>query len=121
MAYIEVIPKTSAAEQRLVADGAELTNHIAQVAKAILDVPDHDIIVEMRRCTTIAFNELAMEAGSIPDAVVKVATSDLHLKPRFEALAAQMVDVWNTRVGTDLQLEVWVNLIDAWSCNMAPG
>lgn len=119
MAYIEIIPKTSVAEARLADDGMELPNLLAQATKAVLDVPDHDIIVEIRCCTTIAFNALAVAAGSNPDAVIKVATSDLHLKPRFETLAAAIVEVWNVHLGVDLRLEVWISAIDAWNSNMA--
>lgn len=119
MAYIELIPKTYPAEQQLTQHGAELADLLAQAAKAVLEVPDHDIIVELRRCTTLAFNALAVEAGSTPDVIVKIATSDLHLKPRFPALASRMVDAWNIRFGKSFQVEVWVNLIDAWNCNIA--
>lgn len=119
MAYVEIIPKTSASEQRLITNGVELADHIAQVIKTVLEVPDHDIIVELRRCTTITFNALAVDSGSAPDAIVKIATSDLHLQPRFEGLTARIVDLWDARFGPDFRVEVWASPIAAWNCNLA--
>ncbi|MET3615779.1 hypothetical protein ABID16_004126 [Rhizobium aquaticum] len=93
-------------------------NLLHQATKDVLEVPDHDIIVELNRCTTIAFNQSAMNAGAVPDAVIQIATSDHELQPRFQTLCDQIVSRWDAQFGKTLKMELWVNLIDTWACNM---
>lgn len=118
MAYIEIFPKSAEAQERLTAHCDAAMNLVAQTIKEVLDVPDHDIIVELNQCTTIRFNASAVDAAAVPDVVMKIATSDHHLQSKFEALGDQMVNSWNVLFGSEFKLEIWMNLIVAWRCNI---
>jgi hypothetical protein len=118
VAYIEIFPKSIAAQQRLTDSCAAVMALLFQSAKDVLNVPDHDIIIELNQSTAIAFNAEAMKAASVPDVVIKISTSDHELQPRFPALCDEVVKNWDALFGTTLKSEVWVNLIETWGCNM---
>jgi hypothetical protein len=118
MAYIEIHPKSANAHQRLADKGERIMELLQAAAKEVLGVPDHDIIVELKQCTTISFNALALSSNAVPDVVVKIATSDSDLQPHFEALCAEIVSRWNALFDAPLKLEIWVSIIDAWGCNI---
>ena len=118
MAYIEIFPKSAEAQRRLTDDINPVMDILSQATKQILKVPDHDIIVELNQCTTLAFNPLAVENGAIPDVVIKISTSDHDLQPDFEALSEQIINRWSTHFGSSLKTELWISLIETWRCNM---
>lgn len=118
MAYVRLFPKSAQAERQLADDATSVMNLLQQATRDVLEVPDHDIIVELNRCTAIAFNQSALNAGAIPDVVIQIATSDHQLKPRFQALCDQIVSRWDAQPGQTLKIELWVNLIDTWGCNI---
>lgn len=118
MAYIEVFPKSVDAESRIKNDSDALMGFLFETTKNILQVPDHDIIVELNRCTTIGFNEMAVRTGSTPDVVVKISTSDTELQTRFQDLTKRIVEAWNSHFGEALKLELWIGLIHTWGCNV---
>lgn len=97
-------------------NGDALMDLLFSAAKDVLQIHESDIIVELNRCTTISFNSAAVHAGAAPDVVLKFATSDHYLQPRFQTLCDRVVDGWNRQFG-DLKLEVWVSLIDTWGTN----
>ena len=111
--YISVLPKTEDVQSRLTENGDAVMDLLFSAAKEVLQIPDNDIIVELNRCTTIAFNRSAMEAAVAPEVVLTFVTSDHHLQPRFQALCDRVVSDWNDRFG-DIRIEVWVSLIDTW-------
>lgn len=118
MAYIEIFPKSAAAQRHLTDNINPVMDMLFRATKEILNVPDHDIIVELNQCTALAFNALAVENGAIPDVVIKISTSDHHLQPEFEALSEQIVSRWSSDLGMSLKMELWISLIDSWRCNM---
>ncbi len=118
MAYIAMFPKSAEAERRLAHDSTLVMALLYQATKDIFNVPDHDIIVELNRCTTIAFNATAVENAAVPDVVIKIATSDPELQPQFQALCDEIVSRWDAQFEKTFKIELWANLIDAWSCNM---
>lgn len=118
MAYIEILPKSSEAQARLEDSCASVMDLLYHAAKDVLKVPDHDIIIELSQCTTIAFNSLAVKASSVPDVVVKIATSDEHLQPKFQALCEQIISSWDAHFSHSLKIELWINLIDTWGSNV---
>ncbi|PYB72384.1 hypothetical protein [Rhizobium wuzhouense] len=118
MAYIEILPKSSEAQQTLFDDSHSALNLLFEAVKETLEVPDHDIIVELNQCTVLAFNATAVKAGSAPDVVIKIATSDHDLQPRFQTLSDQIVAGWNAHFGSALKMELWIGLIDTWGCNI---
>lgn len=118
MAYIEIFPKSVQAQERLTADCETVMSLVSQTVKDILDVPDHDIIVELNQCTSIRFNALAVNNAAVPDVVMKIATSDHHLKTKFDALGDRLVMSWNAHFGSGFKVEIWMNLIESWRCNI---
>lgn len=118
MAYVRLFPKSAEAEHRLVDDATSVMKLLYQATKDVFNVPDHDILVELNRCTTIAFNATAVENGAVPDVVIKVATSDRELQPEFQSLCDQIVRRWDAQYGKTFKIEIWVNLIDTWGCNI---
>jgi hypothetical protein len=118
MAYIEIYPKSSEAQQKLAGDCDPVMHFLCEAAKDVLGVPDHDIIIELNQCTAMRFNALAVSANAVPDVVIKISTSDKDLQPRFQALCDQIVTSWNAHFGNSFKLELWVNLIDTWGCNI---
>lgn len=118
MAYIAIFPKSAEAQQRLTDNRVSVMNILNQVTKEVLEVPDHDIIIELNQCTAVAFNSLAVRRGAVPDVVIKIATSDHDLQPLFQTLCDQIVSRWNAQFVNTLKLELWINLIDTWGCNM---
>lgn len=118
MAYIAIFPKSAEAQQRLTDNSASVMTILSQVTKEVLDVPDHDIIVELNDCTAMAFNPLAVCRGAVPDVIIKIATSDRDLQPLFQSLCNEIISRWNAQFADTLKLELWINLIDTWGCNM---
>lgn len=118
MAYIEIYPKFPEAQQRLTGECVAMMELLHAATKDVLGVPDHDIIIELNQCTAASFNSLAVSLNAVPDVVIKIATSDKELQPRFQALCDQIVGGWNAQFGSSLKLELWVNLIDTWGCNI---
>lgn len=118
MAYIEIFPKSTEAQQQLTDDCASVMDILYQTTKDVLHVPEHDIIIELNHSTTIAFNITAVHAQAVPDVVIKISTSDHDLQSRFQTLCDQVVANWNARFGTALKLELWINTIHTWGCNM---
>jgi hypothetical protein len=116
MAYIAIFPKSAEAQQRLADHNASVMNILSQATKDVLNVPDHDIIVEMNQCTAMAFNPLAVSRGAVPDVVIKIATSDRDLQPRFQTLCDEIVSRWDMHIGNGFKLELWINAIDTWGC-----
>ncbi|WP_156424597.1 hypothetical protein [Arthrobacter sp. EpRS71] len=116
MTYISILPKNENAQSRMTDNRDEVMDLLFAAAKDILQIPDTDIIVELNRCTTVSFNRAAVHAGAAPDVVLKFATSDQYLQPRFQTLCDRVVDGWNSQFG-DIKLEVWVSLIDTWGTN----
>lgn len=119
MAYIEIYPKSAAAQQKLTDNSAALMDLLQHAAKSALNVPVHDIIIELNSCTAIAFNASAMREGAVPDVVVKISTSDLQLQPQFQTLCDQVVSGWDAQFSNMLKVEVWVSPINSWGCNMS--
>ena len=118
MAYIEVFPKSMNAEQRLKSDSDAMMGVFYNAAKDVLQVPEHDIIVEFNRCTTLGFNPMAVQTNSVPDVVVKISTSDSELQTKFPDLSARIVEAWDTQFGGSLKIELWLGLIHTWGCNI---
>lgn len=118
MTYIAIFPKSAEAEQRLARDPATVMKLLFQTAKDVFNIPDHDIIVELNRCTAIAFNGAAVDNGAVPDVVIQIATSDRELQPQFQVLCDQIVSMWDAQFGKTFKVELWVNLIDTWGCNI---
>ena len=118
MAYIAVFPKSIKVQQNLTEDFTAMMNILHKTTKDVLNVPDYDIIVELNACSAIAFNPLAVQANSVPDVVIKIATSDLDLQSEFQTLCERIVDTWDIHFEKTLKLELWVNTISAWGCNM---
>ncbi|MFM2278041.1 MAG: hypothetical protein RLZZ444_272 [Pseudomonadota bacterium] len=118
MAYIEIHPKFPEAQQRLTSDCVALMSFLQAATKEVLGVPDHDIIIELNQCTALIFNSLAVSSDAVPDVVIKIATSDKELQPRFAALSDEVVAKWNAQFGSSFKLELWINLIDTWGCNI---
>ena len=118
MAYIEIFPKSIEAQQRLTDHSALVMDILYQATKKVLHVPDHDIIVELNQCTAIAFNSLAVQASAVPDVVIKISTSDHDLQPKFQSLCDLIVSNWSAQFGSTLKLEIWINLINTWGCNI---
>ena len=118
MAYIAIFPKSTEAQQRLTDSFASVANILCQATKDVLNVPDHDIIVELNQCTVIAFNAAAVQVAAAPDVVVKIATSDHDLQPRFQILCDQVVRSWDAQFENTLKLELWIDTIDTWGCNI---
>lgn len=118
MAYIEIHPKSPEAQQRLTDECASVMDLLHLATKSVLNVPDHDIIIELNQCTAIAFNPVAMQAAAVPDVVVKISTSDHDLRPDFQNLCDQVVSSWDAQFGNKLKLELWISSIDAWGSNM---
>jgi len=118
MAYIEIYPKFPGAQQRLMDECVAMMELLQAATKDVLDVPDHDIIIELNQCTALRFNSLAVSSNAVPDVVIKIATSDKELQPRFQALCDQIVGKWKKQFGNSFKLELWVNLIDSWGCNI---
>ena len=118
MAYIEIFPKSTETQQRLADHSAPMMDILYQATKRILNVPDHDIIIELSHCTAIAFNSLAVQASAVPDVVIKISTSDHDLQPKFQSLCDLIVSNWGAQFGSTLKLEIWINLINTWGCNI---
>ena len=118
MAYIEIHPKSTAAQRRLNDDCQSMMGFLQRAAKEVLGIPDHDIIIELNQCTVLAFNALAVRVDAAPDVVIKIATSDHDLEPRFQKLGDQVIASWNAHFGPSVKLELWINLIDSWGCNI---
>ncbi|MDG4897666.1 hypothetical protein P9272_29425 [Mesorhizobium sp. WSM4976] len=118
MAYIEIFPKSIDSQKKLSDRRASVMDILYAATKEILNVPDHDIIVELNQCTAIAFNSLAVQASAVPDVVIKISTSDHDFQPKFQSLCDHIVGNWNEQFGNTLKLEIWVNVISAWGCNI---
>ena len=118
MAYIRLFPKSAQAEQRLADDATSVMNLLYQATKDVFNVPDHDIIVELNRCTALAFNATAVSNAAVPDVVIQIATSDRELQPQFQALCDEIVSKWDAQFRKTFKIELWVNLIDTWGCNI---
>lgn len=118
MAYIEIFPKSAEAQQQLTDKSDSVMKLLHHATKSVLNVPDHDIIIELNQCTAIAFNASAVQAAAVPDVVVKISTSDHDLRSDFQNLCDQVVINWDALFGDTLKMEVWVSSIDAWGCNM---
>ena len=118
MAYIEIFPKSPEAQERVWGERDALMPIIQKVTKDILCVPDHDIIIELNQCTVIAFNPSAKIAGAVADVIIKISTSDHYLQPKFQILCDQIVSSWDAHFGKTLKMELWINLIDSWGCNI---
>ena len=112
-----MLPKSEDVQSRLTESGDAVMDLLFMAAKDVLQIPDNDIIVELNRCTTIAFNRSAVTAAGAPDVVLTFVTSDRDLEPRFQALCDRVVSDWNDRFG-DIRIEVWVSLIDTWGTNI---
>jgi len=118
MAYIEIFPKSSESQRILTKDCDAVMSIIHHATKDIINVPDHDIIVELNHCTAMGFNALAVRTKAVPDVVIKISTSDHDLQPKFETLCARIVADWDAHFEIKLKMEIWINLIDTWSCNI---
>ncbi|AZO45269.1 hypothetical protein LB559_06540 [Mesorhizobium sp. BR1-1-3] len=118
MAYIEIFPKSTETQQRLADHSAPMMDILYQATKRILNVPDHDIIIELNQCTAIEFNSLAVQSSAVPDVVIKISTSDHDLQQKFQSLCDLIVRKWSAQFGNTLKLEIWINLIDTWGCNI---
>ena len=118
MAYIEIFPKSPEAQQQLTDHSASVMDLLYRVTKSVLNVPDHDIIIELNQCTAVAFNASAVQAAAVPDVVIKISTSDHDLRPSFQNLCDQVVSNWDAQFGNTLKIELWMSSIDAWGCNM---
>ncbi|MBC2775292.1 hypothetical protein H6M51_20735 [Rhizobium sp. AQ_MP] len=118
MAYIEVFPKSVDAESRIKNDSDALMGFLFEITRNVFQVPDHDIIVELNRCTTLGFNKMAVRTGSVPDVVIKISTSDTDLQTRFQDLTIRIVEAWNSHFGDALKMELWIGLIHTWGCNI---
>lgn len=118
MAYITILPKSVEVQQRLTHDCVAVMNILHQAVKTVFNVSDNDIIVELNQCVTIAFNPSAIEALAVPDVVIKIATSDHEFRPEFQTLCDHVLDSWNATFEDPLKLEVWVDVIDTWGCNI---
>ncbi|TIU68359.1 MAG: hypothetical protein E5V66_00860 [Mesorhizobium sp.] len=118
MAYIEIFPKSAESQGILTGDCDVVMSVIHQATKDVLNIPDHDIIVELNHCTAIGFNALAVHTKAVPDVVIKISTSDHDLQPKFETLCARIVAKWDAHFEIKLKLEIWINLIDTWGCNI---
>jgi len=115
--YISVLPKSEDVQSRLTENGDAVMDLLFMAAKEVLQIPDNDIIVELHRCTTIAFNRSAVAAAAAPDVVLTFVTSDHDLQPRFQTLCDRVVSGWNERFG-DIRIEVSVSLLNAWGTNI---
>lgn len=113
MTYVTVTPKTAAAEALLTDTRDGLLARLFAAVGEVFEIPDTDIIVELNRCTTIAFHPAAIEAGAAPDVVLTFATSDTVLAPLFPALRDRVIDEWRGDF-PNLDVEIWFTLIDAW-------
>ena len=118
MAYIEVSPKSTEAQQRLTEECAVLMSMLHRAAKDVLGIPDYDIIVELNQCTVIAFNPESIKANATPDVVIKIGTSDHDFQPKFQELCDCIVNSWKSHFGDQLTMELCINLIDTWGCNI---
>ncbi|RWB57062.1 hypothetical protein [Mesorhizobium sp.] len=118
MAYIEIFPKSIESQKELADRRTSVMDILYAAAKETLNVPDHDIIVELNQCTAIAFNSLAVQASAVPDVVIKISTSDHEFQPKFQSLCDHIVSKWNAQFGNTLKLEIWVNVINTWGCNI---
>lgn len=116
MTYISIIPKNENAQSSMIDNSDAVMDLLFVAAKDVLQILDTDIIVELNRCTIVSFNRASVHAGAAPDVVLKFATSDHYLQPRFQSLCDRVVDGWNSQFG-DIKLEVWVSLIDTWGTN----
>jgi hypothetical protein len=118
MAYIEILPKSTEAQQRLTDHCATVMNILYRTTKEVLDIPEHDIIIELNQCTAIVFNATAVQAAAVPDVVIKISSSDLDLQSEFQTLCDQVVARWDAEFGNTLKLELWIDTINTWGCNM---
>lgn len=118
MAYISIFPKTAEAQRRLTEGCAGLMSILSGATKEVLDVPDHDIIVELNQCTVLAFNPQAVNTGAVPDVVIKIETSDLDLQSRFDVLRDEVLTRWNAEFQGLVKIELWISLIGAWGTNI---
>lgn len=114
--YISILPKSENSRSRMTDNCEAVMDLLFLAAKDVLQIPDTDIIVELNSCSTVSFNRAAVHSGAAPDVVIKIATSDHYLQPRFQTLCDRVVEGWNSHFG-DIKLEVWVSLIDAWGTN----
>ena len=121
MAYIEISPKSSRAQALLESSCDTAMEILYGATKEVLNVPDNDIIVELRECGTIAFNARAVNAGAVPDVVVKISTNDSEFQPRFQALCDLIISRWDAQFGNDLKIELWIDLFDTWGSNIELG
>nr|WP_288454265.1 hypothetical protein [uncultured Pseudomonas sp.] len=119
MAYIEIFPKSAAAQAQLTECCAQLMDMLQGAVRSVFKLPEHDIIIELDQCKVLAFNASAVRAAAVPDVVIKVSTSDVELRPEFQALCDQIVSGWNAQFGDSLGVEVWVSVIEAWGCNLS--
>lgn len=118
MAYIEIFPKSAEAQQRLTDNCASMMDILFQTTKDVLNIPEHDIIIELNQCTAIAFNSMAVKAASVPDVVIKISSSDRDFQFKSQPLCDQVVANWDAHFENTLKLELWLDTINTWGCNM---
>lgn len=118
MAYIEIFPKSTEAQQRLTDNCASMMDILFHTTKDVLDIPEHDIIIELNQCSTIAFNAMAVKAAAVPDVVIKISSSDHDFQLKSQALCDQVLASWDTHFANALKLELWIDTINTWGCNM---
>lgn len=118
MAYVEIQPKSKAAEEILAARQKEVYAAIGQCVLSTFSIPETDMILELQECRTLSFDPLAVSLESAPDVVLKLNTSDTQFKDRAQDLADKIVEAWKVLFGTELAMECWIHFFHAWGCNI---
>ncbi len=119
MSYIEIYPKSINAQDQLVENSEAVMALLQKAVKAVFEVPESDIIIELHQCTVLAFNPEAIKANAMPDVVIKLSTSDTYLKPRAQFLTDRIVADWKNQFQDQFAMELWVNFMDNWGTNIA--
>lgn len=118
MAYVEIQPKSKAAEDMLISRQDELYKAIGQCVLSTFTIPETDMILELQKCRTVSFDPMAVSLESAPDVVLKLNTSDVQFKGLAQELADKIVASWKDLFGTELAMECWIHFFHAWGCNM---
>ena len=118
MAYVDIYPTYRWAELHLCTSGVQML--IRKAIAEIWEVPVTDIIVMLHRCTVFVPDPVAAAAGTLPDAVVKINTSDEALKEKAAALRDRLVAEWRSFFGGEITAEIWIGFFHSWGCTI-PG
>lgn len=118
MAYIEIHPKSTASQEVIMGKKDELFKAVGEAVLLTFDIPEYDMIIEIHECSVIAVDSRAVKAESLPDAVLKLNTSDIQFHNLAETLKDRIVDAWNRVMGKEVTMECWIDFFHTWGCNI---